>query len=344
MSDSDLRMKIGEKLQDVVFKFEGLPILSLIVNYMQADLNLTDFQRNMQNDPSRQAKSFHREDENRNYRHEESEHYPQQPRHLRESGKNDYTNPDPSERALSSKREISSYGNKVVDTKMTGVDLNEYSFGDNRVAALYQDHVEGKESFSKSETEIKVPTNYNCQENMMPSSSQSADDKDEKRSSSEKSRVMACNFDKTKTTEEAMTSGESSYWPKSQKIKKDRFYLMPIKDMADLIKLKTMNGIGAQFAHHELFQREAGLPPNSIGKRYLFFTTDNELMTQIDLYEQGVGQKIVKQPGQSTMFTNFRSIREIQAHRNGEKEISKKEFDRADKKLTATRHPATNYC
>jgi len=42
-----------------------------------------------------------------------------------------------------------------------------------------------------------------------------------------------------------------------------------------------MNGIGAQFAHHELFQREAGLPPNSIGKRYLFFTTDNELMTQI---------------------------------------------------------------
>ncbi|CBY31112.1 unnamed protein product [Oikopleura dioica] len=308
MSDSDLRMKICEKMQDVVFEFEGLPTLSLIVNYMQADENLTNFQRNMQNDPSRQAKGFYREDEKRNYRHEESDHYPQQPRHLREEEKYDYTNPDPSERNLSSNREISSYGNKDVDSKKAGIYLNEYSFGDNRVAALYQDDIERKKSFSKSETEIQVPTNYQG----MQSSSQSADDKDEKRSSSEKIRVMACNFDKAKTTKDAMTSGESFYWPKSQKIKKDRFYLMPIIDMADLSKLKSVNGIGAQFAHQELFQREAGLPPNSIGKRYLFFATDSKLMTQIDLYEHDVGQKIEKQPGQSTMFTNFRSIREIQ--------------------------------
>merc|ERR1712037_425177 len=157
--------------------------------------------------------------------------------------------------------------------------------------------------------------------------------RDEKMSSSERTQTIACNFDKTKLSGEAMTSVEASYWNLSQKVKKNRFYVMPIIETADLKLLQTVNGLGARFAHEELFKREAQLPPNSIGKRYLFFTPDNELMTQIDLYIDGNGQKIVKQAGQSTIFTNIRSISEIQAHQRGEKEICKKEFDRAQKKL-----------
>lgn len=47
-----------------------------------------------------------------------------------------------------------------------------------------------------------------------------------------------------------------------------------------------MNGLGAQFAYEELFNRDAGLPPKSIGKRYLVFTPDNELEKQIGKFLQ----------------------------------------------------------
>jgi len=191
-----------------------------------------------------------------------------------------YTNPDPSERALSSNEERMSHGKNEVEKKMAGIDLYEHS-GRNRVGEIYQEEYEKKSSFTNSDSPVKAQSANIYQGNSVRSSPLYPELRDEKMSSSERTQTMACNFDKTKLSGEAMTSVEASYWNLSQKVKKNRFYVMPIIETADLKLLQTVNGLGARFAHEELFKREAQLPPNSIGKRYLFFTPDNELMTQI---------------------------------------------------------------
>jgi hypothetical protein len=230
LTNSELQAQIAEKLQNSIIEFDGLKLLSFIGNFMQADDNLTFHRRNLQDHPSRPAKSFHPEDENMNYpmvhRHKESELYPQLEKHLQAKGRYDFTNPEPSEISLSSNQGISSYGKNDIERKVRGLDSNEYS-GGNRVAEMYQEDF-NKKSSSNNESPVKAQSTDISQRNLMPSSTNSTGVKDQERSFSERARSMACNFDKTKPAEEAMTSGESSYW--DQKVKKNRYYVMPIKD------------------------------------------------------------------------------------------------------------------
>ena len=222
---------------DTNVQFDGITLLLLIDKFMEADDNLTNHKKSLQSFQYREDGTSHFDGIKMIARHNEPQQYPQQPAHLQEQGQFGFTNPEPSERALSQNREMNADGKNDIERKMGGINLYEFSSGGNPVGAMYQEDYDKKSSSSNIESPVKAQSTDIYQRNFVPSSVQSTEEKYKERSSSERARTMACNFDKPKLAEEAMTSEESSYWEESRKVKKNRFYVMPIKDTVDTPEL-----------------------------------------------------------------------------------------------------------
>ncbi|CAG5105768.1 Oidioi.mRNA.OKI2018_I69.chr1.g2435.t1.cds [Oikopleura dioica] len=174
--------------------------------------------------------------------------YPPQQSHTRESGPYDYVN-----------RPQDDYNSPSFHHELQNENKDANNNIGNNIAAMYDEHYNrpGVKSDSASgihKNPVDKGTSNVYPDNWMPSTPDTAETLDQK---------MASDCKITKS--DAKSSGGYNWNEKMQKKATNRYYKMPIKDKADLIKIRELGeGQATTKAATELFEREAGMNKNQL--------------------------------------------------------------------------------